>query len=318
MRKVVEHSIIHVRYLVIELTHVTGIDFSAAEAFGRMNRILNKRNVQMAMAGVTLNSEVGRSLSMVGLFDEDENQDLPAPKVYEDLNGALEACENELLMVLTEKQKSTLTGEDTPPIPVPEMSPQLPMSPFDSMVGSPRRTLLDQAAISTLSEAPSSQSKKWQNFKQPIPLIMQAFQDLTAEDESFWFRAAPYFTKREFTKGQKVYARGDNPDGFYLLQSGILRAEYLLEQGAYHESVVAGTTCGELPFFSDTERTGSVIAEQDCVAWLLTPKKWDELQAKDGEVAKELLKVGIVRILMGKPLKCLRHWLTLLPFAIRS
>jgi SulP family sulfate permease len=75
------------------------------------------------------------------------------------------------------------------------------------------------------------------------------------------------------------------------LQSGILRAEYYLEQGNYHESIVAGTTCGELPFFSGTQRTSSVVAELDCVAWLLTPEAWETLQEKDGEVARELLKV---------------------------
>ena len=90
-----------------------------------------------------------------------------------------------------------------------------------------------------------------------------------------------------------IYARGDRPDGFYLLQSGIFRAEYYLEQGNYHESIVAGTTCGELPFFSETKRTSSVVAERECVAWLLTPEKWDELQKTDGDVARELLKVGM-------------------------
>jgi sulfate permease, SulP family len=90
-----------------------------------------------------------------------------------------------------------------------------------------------------------------------------------------------------------LYTRGDKPDGFYLLQSGVLRGEYYLDQGNYHESIVAGTTCGELPFFSETQRTSSVVAEQDCVAWLMRPEKWEELQEKAPDVAKELLKVGL-------------------------
>ena len=284
-----------IRYLVLDFSHVTGIDFSAAEAFGRMNRILHRRDVRMAMAGVTLGSDVGRSLSMVGLFEEStEDPSIPEPKVYEDLNGALEACENELLMVLTEKQGTvSRKGDDSPPLSIPENSQQMSVSPFDSIVGSPRRTLLYQAASTTITETSSPETKKWQNLKQPLPLLLQAFQDLNERREDLWFRAVPFFAKREFTKGQMVYAQGDRPDGFYLLQSGILRAEYFLEQGNYHESIVAGTTCGELPFFSETERTCSVIAERDCVAWLLTPEKWEELQKKDGEVARELLKVGM-------------------------
>jgi len=90
-----------------------------------------------------------------------------------------------------------------------------------------------------------------------------------------------------------LYSRGDEPDGFYLLEEGILRAEYELEQGSYYESIVAGTTCGELPFFSETDRTGTVVAERDCVAWLLTKEKWRELEQKLPDVAREILKIGL-------------------------
>jgi len=284
-----------IRYLLLDFSHVTGIDFSAAEAFGRMNRIIHNRDVEMTLAGVTLGSDVGKSLEMVGLFVErGDDPAVPAPKVFEDLNGALEACENELLMVLTEKQRlSSHKPEDSPPIDIRQDASHLQVSSLDGMFGSPRRNHLYQAATTTLTETNSPEPSRWQNLKQPLPLLLQAFQDLTDRNEDFWFRATPYFTKRDFTKGQMLYARGDEPDGFYLLQSGILRAEYYLDQGNYHENIVAGTSCGELPFFSETQRTSSVIAEQDCTAWLLTSAKWDELQKKDADVATELLKVGL-------------------------
>jgi SulP family sulfate permease len=284
-----------IRYLILDFTHVSGIDFSAAEAFLRMNRILHKREVKLSMAGITLGGDVGRSLSMVGLFEDSvDDPPVPAPKLYEILNDALEACENEMLMVLAGKEKAVSPdGNTSPTIPIPESTPDLSDSRLDGLVGSPRRDLLYQAATTTITETPAPEQRRWQNFNQPLPLLLQAFSELTTQNESFWFRAVPYFVKRQFTKGQMLYARGDRPDGFYLLQSGILRCEYYLEQGNYHESIVAGTTCGELPFFSETERTSSVIAELDCVAWLLTTEKWEELQEKDGDVARELLKVGM-------------------------
>jgi len=286
-----------IRYLVLDFDHVTGIDFSAAEAFNRMNRILHSREVKMSMAGVTLKSEVGRSLQMVGLFVDSEDAAVPAPKVFESLNGALEACENELLMVLSEKQKhGSRKPGSSPPVPIEEQQDHSHLQPssFEGMLGSPRRNFLYQAATTAITETTErAEQSKWKNLKQPLPLMLQAFQDLTNKNEDFWFRAMPFFTKREFIKGQMLYTRGDQPDGFYLLQVGMLRAEYDLDQGNYHESIVAGTTCGELPFFSETRRTSSVVAEQDCIAWLLTLEKWEELQSKDPEVAKELLKVGL-------------------------
>ncbi|WPG99632.1 Hypothetical protein R9X50_00245000 [Acrodontium crateriforme] len=280
-----------IRYLILDFSHVTGIDFSAAEAFSRMNRILHRREVKMSLAGVTLGSDVGRSLEMVSLFADREGE-APAPKLFEDLNGALESCENEMLMVLTEKQQLSTLKPDNVPIPENHSS-DLRGSPFEAVLGSPRRNHLIQAATTVISEAGPLEPSKWKNLKQPLPLLLQALQDLTNKNEDFWFRAVPYFTKRSFTRGQVVYQRGDRPDGFYLLQSGILRAEYYLEQGNYYESIMAGTTCGELPFFSETARTSSVIAETACVAWLLTLEKWEVLQENEPDVAKELLKVGL-------------------------
>nr|POE50152.1 uncharacterized protein c24h6.11c [Quercus suber] len=285
-----------IRYLVLDFSHVTGIDFSAAEAFGRMNRILHRREVKMHLAGVTLGSEVGKSLEMVGLFeDAGEEVVVPAPGLFQDLNAALECCENELLMVLTDKQRpGSRKSETSPAIAIPANIPlhdERPSS-LGAIPGSPRRNHLHQAAHSTITET-SHDGARWTNLKQPLPILMQAFHDTTTQNEDFWFRAIPYFTKREVVKGQMLYTRGDTPDGFYLLQSGILRAEYYLEQGNYHESIVAGTTCGELPFFSETQRTSSVIAETDCVAWLLTSEQWEKLQREDAEVTKELLKVGL-------------------------
>lgn len=282
-----------IRYLVLELTHVTGLDSSAAEAFGRMNRILHNRGVKLALAGVTLEAEIGKSVCMAGLFaSNSKDPSIPIPKVFEGLNDALESCEDELLVFLNDKQRSDGQGLiDSLPIPIPEDRHQRhsTISAFDAMVGSPRRELLYRAAKTAMTETPIS--TKRHDLKQPLPLVLQAFEGLTSRPETFWRRLIPYLGHRAFARGQMLYTRGDAPDGFYLLQSGILRVEYYLEQGNCHESIVAGTTCGELPFFSGTELTGNVVAGLDCVAWQLTQEAWGKLQEKDDEMARELLKI---------------------------
>lgn len=161
------------------------------------------------------------------------------------------------------------------------------------MHGSPRRQGVQEAVQATLKEHDALVPSRWQNFAQPLPLILQAFKDLTGKDLDFWHRATGYFKRCEFPAGSVLYSRGDEPDGFYILEEGILRAEYELEQGSYYESIVAGTTCGELPFFSETDRTGTVVAEKDCVAWLLTKERWRALESELPDVARELLKIGL-------------------------
>jgi SulP family sulfate permease len=73
----------------------------------------------------------------------------------------------------------------------------------------------------------------------------------------------------------------------------MFRAEYDLDQGRYSESIVAGTTCGELPFFSDTPRTATLYAEKFTVAWVMDETAWLRLQKENAEAAKELLKIAL-------------------------
>jgi SulP family sulfate permease len=282
-----------IRYLILDFDHVAGMDFSAAEAFVRMNRILRSKGVEMVLAGIPLSGDIGKSLAMVGLLEEDEDENAPPPRLFETLNQALEACENELLIAFKKRSEniSQHKATDTLSMAIPRMGS--PGAGVDMMFGSPRRHHVEQAAVATLKESETAVAPKWQNFAQPLPLIMQTFKDLTDKDIDFWHRVSPYFQRKEYTAGSVLYSRGDEPDGFYILEEGILRADYDLEQGKFYESIVAGTTCGELPFFSDSERTGTVVAETHCVVWLLTKEKWREIEAKLPDVATELLKIGL-------------------------
>merc|ERR1711881_618922 len=123
-------------------------------------------------------------------------------------------------------------------------------------MSSPRigNTMYNKLLQTALEESNTSVTPKFSHFAQPLPLIMQTFKDLTDKDIDFWHRVSPFFERKEYPTGSVLYSRGDEPDGFFLLEEGILRADYDLVQGRFYESIVAGTTCGELPFFADSQR----------------------------------------------------------------
>ena len=82
-----------IRFLIIDLVHVTGIDFSAAEAFTRMHRVLAAKHVQMIICGVSRDEgDIAEALRLVGFWDESKEVE-----TFVDLNSALEYCENQLL-----------------------------------------------------------------------------------------------------------------------------------------------------------------------------------------------------------------------------
>ena len=96
-----------IKFLVVDISHVNGIDFSASEAFTRIKRILCAKNVDLIASGLSLATDVGSSLQNVGLFDEDNKV-----QVFRDLNSALEYCENELLRTFY-RRRDALTQQDT-------------------------------------------------------------------------------------------------------------------------------------------------------------------------------------------------------------
>jgi SulP family sulfate permease len=72
-----------------------------------------------------------------------------------------------------------------------------------------------------------------------------------------------------------------------------MRADYELPQGNFTEVVVAGLPFGELPFFSETPRTATMMADNDSVVWQMNADRWNELQSKEPDVAQELLKISL-------------------------
>ncbi|CBX92318.1 hypothetical protein IAQ61_006289 [Plenodomus lingam] len=316
-----------VSFIIVDFTHVMDMDFSSSEGFQRINRILNRKNVKMIISGVSFANPVGRALQNVGLLDEDNgDEECPPPQVFEDLNTALESCENELLEVFHKHcARQSSRQQSTPPMTITDAkgistygqtatggSPtSFGASSLNPQFSSPRRGARLLAARSTMRESgddtlslPDNASQgssqptpntpsRWRNFAQPLKIILQTFEDVSTRNEDFWHAVALYFERKEYAAGTVLYSRGDDPDGFYILEKGRFRAEYELDQGSFFEVILPGTTCGELPFFSETDRTGTVAVENDSVAWLLTREKFNELERRDGEVARELLKVGL-------------------------
>ena len=277
------------RFLVLDMTNINGIDYSAAEAFTRINRLLQKRGVQLVVSGLDINGEIGQSLRSVGLF-EDELE----VEIFQTLNDALEFCENRLLKALYVHQEHQSHRRTASHLDVPKSKSRGPSQqyPPELMISSPRGNQLQRVAQTTLVENPSS-SSKWQTFKEPLPLLLQIFEDLSNKTEDFWYRVTPFFERVTYQRGSILFSFGDRPVGFYLLEEGLMRAEYELPQGNFTELVVAGLPFGELPFFSETPRTATMTADKDSVVWLLDEERWSELQTKEPDVAQELLKISL-------------------------
>ncbi|KAI0872087.1 sulfate transporter family-domain-containing protein [Hypoxylon argillaceum] len=277
-----------ISYMILDLRHVTGIDFSAAEGFKTISRLLHGKGVGLLISGKDAGSGVGLDLRAVGLgFDDIDVKFMP------DLNSALESCENEQLKTFYASQEALRVTRPSPSrnLDVPNNGPA--GQTLEILSQSPRRHHLHEAARNVLNQQEIRRTTRWQSISEPLRLMLQVFHNVSQKNEDFWFRAKPYFTRKEFAAGTVLYNRGEEASGFYLLERGELHAEYETPQGRLSEPIVQGTTCGELPFFSETTRTATVRAVKDCVVWVMDTASWNRLQDNEKDVAQELLRVSL-------------------------
>ncbi|ORY66376.1 sulfate transporter family-domain-containing protein [Pseudomassariella vexata] len=279
-----------IKYLIIDLWQVTGIDYSAAEGFMIINRLLQKRGVVLLISGKDADSHIGRDLRAVGLGESSGEV-----KFMPDLNSALESCENEQLKALYAQREALRVIRDSPSrnLDVPNCNKSVTSPTLDLLSQSPRRNHLNTVAKNVLEEHELQRAERWRSISEPIRLMLQIFHELSDKNEDFWFRAKAYFVRREYPAGTVLFNRGDSADGFYLLERGELRADYDMPQGKLSEPIVQGTTCGELPFFSQTERTATVFAVKDCVAWFMDRENWDRLRQQENDIYQELLCISL-------------------------
>lgn len=99
-----------IRFLVIDLSLVLGVDLSASEAFVRLQRLLAVKNVTMVLCGFQLDSPIGRALKSVDLFDGLNVE------VFSDINEAVEWTENVYLKAWFDTVKEEQRSPDIKPI----------------------------------------------------------------------------------------------------------------------------------------------------------------------------------------------------------
>lgn len=319
-----------IRYLILDISSVSAIDFSAAEAFARMKRLLDTKGVFMLICGADHDGSMIQALRAVGLLeksyaradysddeeackgDNESDFDQSQVRLFPNLNSGLEWSENQFLRDYYKRRDhfktinaSSVSGDQQAAgspqkkqfLDIPGGSGATPGSDLGSLAGSPRVAFLQQVADKTAREDPQIAASRWQHFKQPLPILMQTFQGLTTKRETFWFNVSSYFKREELKAGTLLYSSDSEATGFYVVESGILRADYELEQGELYESILAGTTCGELPFFSETTRTATVTAEVDSVVWKLDKEAWQAIKNHPGgdgpEMAMELYNIAL-------------------------
>jgi SulP family sulfate permease len=99
-----------IRFLILDLQLVQGLDFSAAEAFVRIRRLLRARQVYMILCNVARGSDEEKALIKTGIWMNDSDDEPDDIKCFQYANEAIEWCENVLLQSYFEKKPKYIQG----------------------------------------------------------------------------------------------------------------------------------------------------------------------------------------------------------------
>ncbi|KAG1772473.1 sulfate transporter family-domain-containing protein [Suillus placidus] len=263
-----------VRFVVVDLSLVVGVDMSAAEAFVRVQRLLAAKGVVLVFCGVTADSPCGKALSSVGILQE------PSVELFETLNDAMEWTENAYLRAWFRAQKSWTT-----PITLPGHR-DTTLSFDEALTGSPRQMQLRDVGERTI--AGEFLDKDSDNSSEPYNTLLNAFSSYHDVDQNTFKQIAPYFERFTFPDGFVLWENNDTPDGLYIIESGILRASYKFAEHSpvIEESMVSGTLAGELSALSGMPRNARVVVEQQAVLWKLSLENMRRMEAERPHLAQ--------------------------------
>ncbi|KAI5999213.1 sulfate transporter family-domain-containing protein [Pisolithus albus] len=260
-----------VRFIIVDLTLVPGVDMSSAEAFVRVQRLLSAKGVLLVFCGVESESAVGKALANSRIFEE------KGVEFFESLNDALEWTENEYLGTWFRLQR-------TESMPVAFHERRREVDRFhDTPAGSPRERCLRDAANRTIAVELGSSGIT----PEPLNTLLKAFQSHDENDHDVLVRLSNYFTRLSLPPGHVLWDIGDAPDGLCIVESGVLRASYRFgsHSRVVGESMVSGSLAGELSGLSGLPRNARVAVEREAVVWWLRGEALRRLEREDAGLA---------------------------------
>ncbi|KAI0238431.1 hypothetical protein L0F63_006271 [Massospora cicadina] len=259
-----------VRFLVLDFSLVSGIDFSATDAFSRILHRLSSHGIFLVVAGVALDSDIGLALRKSGLWSSSDS----SVQHFEKCNQALEWCENTLLASLYQM---------TPAIPVQRVNSTL-IEAYPAIEArystSPRDRQLHEAALKAHTQV-NDTTALVKNARQPLGLLLQAFQGISDFNYPSLHQLSRYFEPVEMVRNQVLWRANDAADALYIVEQGLLRISAIANKanGASYatDSALPGTLVGEVTFLTNQRRTTTTYVDsENALVWRLT---WEAYQS---------------------------------------
>jgi len=236
---------------------------------------LLEHRIYLIIAGVSIESETGLALRNTGILAHSSSYQGSYVQYFEKCNQALEWCENTLLSNFYSLSQTATTPRiasnlvDTYPTLVTEFS------------SSPRDRQLHIAALTVYSQASDTVSLA-KNARQPLGLLLQAFQEIADINYPSLHQLSQYFERIEMARDQRVWTIGDDANALYMIEKGLLRINVNIATTTGHvsttDSALPGTLVGEVTFLTNHKRTATAYVDSDhAILWKLSRQSYGKI-----------------------------------------
>lgn len=136
-----------IRFIVLDFSLISGVDYSGLETFSRVKRNTIAANTHLIFCGL---QSMEQEIRLAGIFDDEEGEEITNTllvHVFLSLNDALEWCENYLLSTYYVKSLPITTPIKSPGV---AGSSSAGLTRYSIAAQTPRATQLDMAAESVI------------------------------------------------------------------------------------------------------------------------------------------------------------------------
>ncbi|CCC70165.1 hypothetical protein NCAS_0E00950 [Naumovozyma castellii] len=307
-----DSSRLRIKYLILDFKNINAdnIDYSAAEGFNRIKRFTQTKKIQLLISSIKERDHIYKAFDNVGL--------LKGVELFNDLNSALEWCENEFLFKykqLRDKAKSRLHRKQ-----IIDINASIGSQKYQFTAGNDKKSNLDiprnlmslpintprnHQILSVAQNVFQNEEQTVKNLKTELkdqapflPLLLFTLKqyrpgiistDKTVKENEikFWSQLCPYFVKLPLASQSTLI---HNNNIFFIVETGILKATFNLPQGNIYETMSNRTCYGKITgqHNESTLKTLTIRAEIDSILWVIDSGSLIKMRAENAELFTEL------------------------------
>lgn len=308
-----------IKYLILDFKNINAdnIDYSAAEGFNRIKRFTQSKKIQLIISSINAKDHMYQAFNNVGLLEGVE--------LFNDLNSALEWCENEFLFKykeLRERAKARLQKK-TPDTQISLINSAtndktvtgLPHSMKQYNTSLPQNTPRNYQILHVAQDVFRTEQQTTHALEQnltdipeteePIvtlllsvlrqyrPSIISETPEIREREIAFWSQLPPYLQRLELP-AQSTMVHSDNI--FFIVETGVLKVTFNLPQGEVYETVSTRTCYGKMVQKNDRSKDGRLIGsdpltikvETDSVLYVIDSVALERMRAENVALFLEL------------------------------